>query len=511
VHVALDKRNNRWYCLKTIVMKNYSDEERKKAQLEAGMLRGLDHPGIVRYHDLFVQEDTLGLFMAYCEGGDLAQLIKKRAKAEEHFAEHEVLEYFVQIARALHYVHQKGILHRDLKTQNIFISRARDGSLQLVKLGDFGIAKVVSLSSTVVGSTIVGTPSYMSPEVCQGQEYGAESDVWGLGCILYEMASLQLAWPLRDGSDLLRVFKNIVEERQPPLPERLYSDELRELVDVILAKDPTQRPTIPQILAKGFIRARMDTLFMAELGGHSRSGSSGSGNGNSGSGSRSPSALPPTWNKRGISGPGSLSGAPPGCAVLNEESASPSYPSMPAHMERYWADKSLEATFARESLDRRARSLGLIVRNDIANAQIVHLLSTRFEGPSHVVASLVKDVLEQFDGVACYNPNLDNLVMADGDHDSANALWLKRWREMLVRAKETGGCVVQLVFEPQGLSPMQEAEAGMAADKSVGVKRLAFTEPLCDDEIRMLLFPRDALCSAPQPDPLPCVDVTDAR
>ena len=105
VYVALDKRNNRWYCLKTIVMEAHSDEEREKAQQEVEVLRGLDHPGIVRYHEHFVNEDSLCVVMAYCEGGDLAQLIKKRAKAEAHFAEHEVINYFVQIVMALHYVH----------------------------------------------------------------------------------------------------------------------------------------------------------------------------------------------------------------------------------------------------------------------------------------------------------------------------------------------------------------------------------------------------------------------
>jgi len=206
-------------------MEAHSDEEREKAQQEVAVLRGLDHPGIVRYHEHFVHEDSLCVVMHYCEGGDLSQLIKRRAKSETFFEEHEVIDLFVQIVMALHYVHQKHILHRDLKTQNIFITKARDGSMGLVKLGDFGIAKVLE-GSYAAASTVIGTPYYMSPEVCQGQQYGYMSDVWALGCILYEICALQQAW---NGSNLLGLVYKIVQERQPPLPD-LYSAELKGLV-----------------------------------------------------------------------------------------------------------------------------------------------------------------------------------------------------------------------------------------------------------------------------------------
>ena len=118
--------------------------------------------------------------------------------------------------QALHYVHGKRILHRDLKTQNIFISK------NLVKLGDFGIAKVMEGSMTAA-STVIGTPYYMSPEVCQGQHYDYKSDVWALGCILYEICALQQAW---SGSNLLGLVYKIVQEKQPRLPDN-YSEELK--------------------------------------------------------------------------------------------------------------------------------------------------------------------------------------------------------------------------------------------------------------------------------------------
>ena len=97
VFLARDKRSQRWYCLKQIMMEAHSDDERLAAEQEVALLSGLDHPGIVRYHEHFVHEDSLCVVMAYCEGGDLAQCIKRRAKEQRWFEEHEVLDWFVQI------------------------------------------------------------------------------------------------------------------------------------------------------------------------------------------------------------------------------------------------------------------------------------------------------------------------------------------------------------------------------------------------------------------------------
>ena len=138
VFLGRDSRNSRYYCLKQIAMETHSEKERLEAEKEVETLRLLDHPGIVRYHEHFVHDDSLWVVMAYCEGGDLAQHIKLRKKEGRHFEEHEVIDWFVQIVMALHYVHSKRILHRDLKTQNIFISK------RLVKLGDFGSAPLLA-------------------------------------------------------------------------------------------------------------------------------------------------------------------------------------------------------------------------------------------------------------------------------------------------------------------------------------------------------------------------------
>ncbi|KOO29557.1 protein kinase 5 [Chrysochromulina tobinii] len=189
-----------------------SEEERRAAELEVATLAKLDHPSVVAYHEHFLYEDaaagqSLCLVMAYCEGGDLARLIKTHAEKVPmaYFGEPQILTWFVQMSMALHYVHSKGILHRDLKSQNIFLSHGH------AKLGDFGIVKVLD-GSVTSAHTVIGTPYYLSPEVCKAQKYSYMSDVWSLGCVLYELCALQQAWT---GNNLLAVVYKIVQASHP--------------------------------------------------------------------------------------------------------------------------------------------------------------------------------------------------------------------------------------------------------------------------------------------------------
>lgn len=120
--------------------------------------------------------------------GDLAYHVKKKRQKGEWFTETEIMNWFLQICLALEHVHQRKILHRDLKSQNIFLT-----SNNTIKLGDFGISKVLE-NTMDVAMTVQGTPYYMSPEVCQSKPYAYSSDVWALGCILYELCTLKHAF-----------------------------------------------------------------------------------------------------------------------------------------------------------------------------------------------------------------------------------------------------------------------------------------------------------------------------
>lgn len=151
--------------------------------MEVNLLKNLDHPNIVRYKESFVTPTQMAIIMEYCEVGDLAYHIKRKQAKSEHFTEMEIFNWFVQICLALEYVHARKVIHRDIKTQNVFLT-----GNNTIKVGDFGISKVLE-STTQVANTVVGTPYYMAPEACQSEPYTSKSDVWALGCILYELCT----------------------------------------------------------------------------------------------------------------------------------------------------------------------------------------------------------------------------------------------------------------------------------------------------------------------------------
>ena len=136
--------------------------------------------------------------MEYCDRGDLKRFIQNQ---KEHLPEIQVLDWFNQMTEGVKYIHSKKILHRDLKPANIFLT-----SQHKVKIGDFGISKILDLTCGMV-TTCIGTAVYMAPEVIGGDPYNSKADVWGMGCILYELASLKQAFVGR------QYLKNIADVR----------------------------------------------------------------------------------------------------------------------------------------------------------------------------------------------------------------------------------------------------------------------------------------------------------
>jgi len=128
--------------------------------MEVNLLKNLSHPNIVGYKTSFISRGLLVIIMEYCEVGDLSFHIKRRQANGQHFTETEIFNWFVQLCLALEYIHGRKVLHRDLKSQNIFLT-----GNNTVKLGDFGISRVLE-NTVAVAQTVVGTPYYMSPEVC---------------------------------------------------------------------------------------------------------------------------------------------------------------------------------------------------------------------------------------------------------------------------------------------------------------------------------------------------------
>ncbi|GFT84794.1 hypothetical protein NPIL_436511 [Nephila pilipes] len=231
------------YVLKCFDLHRSSKREQRAAYSEAKLLSTLKHPHIVSYLDSFYNsKGNLFVVMSYCECGDFYSFIKNRNGVL--FEEKEIINWFVQICMALKYLHDKGILHRDLKTQNIFLTKNK-----LVKVGDMGIARVLKIAEETA-TTLFESPYYMSPEIFAGKPYDQKSDVWALGCCMYEIASLERAFVAQDVHTLMQ---KIVKGKVSPLPS-IYSVDLFNIISSMLSPDPDKRPTVTELLLNDFIR-----------------------------------------------------------------------------------------------------------------------------------------------------------------------------------------------------------------------------------------------------------------
>lgn len=250
--LATDKQDGQLIVVKEISFANLTEQERNDARKETMILSLLKHPNIIGYKGSFLDKNIFHIIMDYADGGDLSEQIEN---ATTNFDEDKILNWFVQICLAIKYIHDRKILHRDLKTQNIFLMR--NGT---VKLGDFGIAKVLD-HTTSFAKTSIGTPYYLSPEICLGRRYNTKSDIWSLGCILYEMCTLKHPF---DSNSINGLIMKITKAKQAPIPKQ-YSAKLHALVDTLLAKQPSKRPTVNQILSIDFIQAKIGNLLSSTL------------------------------------------------------------------------------------------------------------------------------------------------------------------------------------------------------------------------------------------------------
>ncbi|KAI6077125.1 Serine/threonine-protein kinase Nek4 isoform X2 [Aix galericulata] len=247
---AVGKGSYGEYVIKKLNLKNASIRERKAAEQEAQLLSQLKHPNIVAYRESWQGEDgLLYIVMGFCEGGDLYHKLKEQKG--KLLPESQVVEWFVQIAMALQYLHEKHILHRDLKTQNVFLTRTN-----IIKVGDLGIARVLE-NQYDMASTLIGTPYYMSPELFSNKPYNCKSDVWALGCCVYEMATLKHAFNAKDMNSLAY---RIIEGKLPPMPKD-YSPHLVEIIRTMLSKKPEERPSVKSILRHPYIKHQI-SLFL---------------------------------------------------------------------------------------------------------------------------------------------------------------------------------------------------------------------------------------------------------
>ncbi|KAJ3354275.1 G2-specific serine/threonine protein kinase [Allomyces javanicus] len=236
---------------KEIDYRKMREKERRQLVQEVNILRDLVHPNIVRYYSRFVDRENylIYILMEYCEGGDLSTLIKRHRQERVRIPEETIWSYFSQLVAALHECHveyarrknQPGaILHRDIKPDNVFLDAENN-----VKLGDFGLStQVHGGGGQAFARTFVGTPFYMSPELVNETSYDEKSDIWSLGCLIYELCALE---PPFRGTSHRQLHDNIRNARYLPIPTE-YTRTLREAIASMLQVTASRRPTAADLM-----------------------------------------------------------------------------------------------------------------------------------------------------------------------------------------------------------------------------------------------------------------------
>ena len=243
--VYLVKRNidGQEYAMKRVKIIQLDEKEKENALNEIRILASLNHKNIIGYNEAFFDEitRTLNIVMEYADDGDLSKKIKYNLKNGLIFREDVIWDYLIQILEGINYLHENKIMHRDLKSANLFLMK--DGT---IKIGDLNVSKISEMG---IAYTQIGTPYYASPEIWMDKSYDYKSDIWSIGCIIYELC--MLLPPFR-GTSIKNLSKNIQKGVYQPI-NNFYSDDLKKIVSMILVLNPEKRPSSSQLLKSDIV------------------------------------------------------------------------------------------------------------------------------------------------------------------------------------------------------------------------------------------------------------------
>jgi len=240
--------DNEIYALKKVKLMNLSEKEKENSLNEVRILASVKSNFVVSYKEAFFDEkdNTLCIVMEFADRGDLYQKIVAHKKSAKFFEESDIWRIFIQLVKGLKALHDLKILHRDMKSANVFLF-----SNGCAKLGDLNVSKVARRG---LGYTQTGTPYYASPEVWKDKPYDHKSDVWSLGCVLYEMITLR---PPFRAKDMEGLFNKVCKGQYSRIPDR-FSEDLFKIVQYLLQVNSIQRPSCEQILQHPIILKRIE-------------------------------------------------------------------------------------------------------------------------------------------------------------------------------------------------------------------------------------------------------------
>ncbi len=242
------KKDGNIYALKRVKFSKLSDKEKSNALNEIRILASINNKNIISYKEAFFDEmdSSLDIVMEYADEGDLFQLITEKKKTKTHFTEEEIWNALIQLLNGLRSLHELNILHRDLKSANVFLFKGG-----IVKLGDLNVSKVTRKG---MGYTQTGTPYYASPEVWKDKPYDSKSDIWSLGCVIYEMCALN---PPFRAQSMEELFKKVVRGYYPDISNK-YSKDLSEILKLMIQIEVGARPSCDELLNMPIIKKRIE-------------------------------------------------------------------------------------------------------------------------------------------------------------------------------------------------------------------------------------------------------------
>ena len=254
VIIVKRKQDQEIYAMKRVEISGLTKRELENSFNEVRLLASLNHKNVIGYREAFYDQNsqTLNIVMEFADDGDLSTKIKKSLKNKCYFDECTIWATLIQILEGLKYLHKSDIIHRDLKSANIFLTKKG-----IVKIGDLNVSKIIGKNMAI---TQTGTPYYASPEVWNDHPYDYKCDIWSAGCIIYEMASLRM--PFR-GTSMQVLYSNVMKGDFPPIPLN-YSDDLMKIIKLMLIKNPQKRPSAQELLNNEIILDKIEKYNFEE-------------------------------------------------------------------------------------------------------------------------------------------------------------------------------------------------------------------------------------------------------
>ena len=251
VYLVRRRQDNKIYALKTVILEKLSKKEQENSVNEVRILASINHPNVIGYKEAFWDDakSSLNIVMEYADDGDLHTKIEKMKKNCGYFKEPLIWSYAIQMIEGLKALHDKKIMHRDLKSANIFLVKDK----HQCKLGDMNVSKVIKEK---VLHTQTGTPYYASPEVWNDAPYSYKSDLWSIGCVIYELCQLR---PPFQGKDLDELYENVCKGK-PERIDKSYSDELWKMIMMLLQVDVKKRVDCNMFLNSDLIKKKMQEM-----------------------------------------------------------------------------------------------------------------------------------------------------------------------------------------------------------------------------------------------------------